>query len=95
MSETNENLKEIVLEVVENQLRDDDPPEARQAFGRLVSEGISEEDAKMYIGQAVCVEIWDVMTNRLEFDAERYRSNLEKLPDKPSEERLSSRSAGV
>ena len=95
MDEINQDMREAVMEVIDNQLRDDDPPEARQTLDRLISEGISEENAKMYIGQAVCVEIWDTVTNRLEFDPERYRSNLEKLPDEPSEERLSSNPTDV
>jgi hypothetical protein len=30
-------LKETILQVVENQLRDDDPPETRITFNRLIS----------------------------------------------------------
>ena len=72
------------MEVVENQINDNDPPEARETLERLMSEGISKEDAKIYIAQAVCVEIWDTMKNRREFDRERYVRNLRNLPDEPS-----------
>ena len=73
------------MEIVENQLRDNDPPEAGEAINRLLSQGISEDDARIYIGQAVCVEIWDIMKNGKEFDLERYKRNLESLPEEPSE----------
>ena len=73
------------MDVVDNQLRDDDPPETRQTFNRLISQGISEEDAKIYIGQAVCVEIWDIMRNRKEFNKERFIRNLKRLPEEPIE----------
>ena len=33
------------LEVVENQLRDDDPPETRETFDRLVGEGEGHAEA--------------------------------------------------
>ena len=81
----NPHLKAAFMEVVENQIRDNDPPETRQTLDRLVGEGISEEDARLYIGQAVCVEIWDIMSNKKEFDQERYLRNLNNLPDEPEE----------
>jgi len=73
------------MDVVDNQIRNDDPPETRQTFNRLISQGISEEDAKIYIGQAVCVEIWDIMRNRKEFNKERFVRNLKRLPEEPTE----------
>lgn len=73
------------MDVVDNQIRNDDPPETRQTFNRLISQGISKEDAKIYIGQAVCVEIWDIMRNRKEFNKERFIRNLKRLPEEPIE----------
>ena len=55
--------KALIIEVVDNQIRDNDPPEARQTLDRLMVEGISRDDAKIYIAQAVCVEIWDGLQN--------------------------------
>ena len=63
METPNPHLKAAVMEVVENQIRDNDPPETRQTLERLIVEGITDEDARLYIGQAVCVEIWDIMSN--------------------------------
>lgn len=73
------------MDVVDNQIRNDDPPETRQTFNSLISHGISEEDAKIYIGQAVCVEIWDIMRNRKEFNKERFVRNLKRLPEEPTQ----------
>ena len=36
---TNPELGRIILEIVENQIRDGDPPETRQNVDRLISEG--------------------------------------------------------
>ncbi len=85
MKKSNPHLKELLMDVVDNQIRNDDPPETRQTFNRLISQGISEEDAKIYIGQAVCVEIWDIMRNRKEFNKERFIRNLKRLPEEPIE----------
>ena len=57
MAENNPRLKRAFLGIVENQLKGGDPPETEETLRRLVAEGISEEDAKIYIAQAVCVEV--------------------------------------
>jgi len=76
-------LRESIFEVIENQLRDNLPPETRQAFDRLLREGHSQSEAKRLIGCALSVEIYDVLKNKREFDPERYRKNLGKLPQIP------------
>ena len=83
MEKSNPRLKAMFLEVVENQIRDNDPPETRATLARLKSQGISEEDAKLYIGQAVCVEVWDIMKNKTGFNIQRYIRNLKNLPSEP------------
>ena len=83
--EVDPHLRATILEVVDNQLRDNDPPETRETFDRLVSEGISEDDAKVYIAQAVCVEIWDVLRSEKPFNLKRYLDNLRHLPEEPKE----------
>jgi hypothetical protein len=55
MKKSNPHLKELLMDVVDNQIRNDDPPETRQTFNRLISQGISEEDAKnLYRSGCVC-----------------------------------------
>ena len=83
MEISNPRLKATFLEVVENQIRDNDPPETRATLARLISQGISEEDAKLYIGQAVCIEVWDIMKNKTGFNIQRFVRNLENLPREP------------
>lgn len=78
-------LKETILQVVENQLRDDDPPETRITFNRLISEGYSEKDAKKLIGCAITSEIFNVLKNKEEFDHQRYVKALKNLPELPWE----------
>jgi len=81
----NPHLKATFIEIVDNQLRDNDPPETRQTLERLVSQGISEEDAKIYIAQAVCVEVYHTLKHKKPFNQERYVKNLERLPEEPTE----------
>ena len=81
----NPRLKKSFLEVVENQLRDNDPPQTRETLDRLMAEGVSEDDAKIYIAQAVCIEVWDVLRNKNAFNLMRYVRNLKNLPKEPEE----------
>ena len=78
--EENTYLKSAILEVVDNQLQANDPPEARQTFDRLISEGYSEEEAKKLIGCVVTSEIFDVLKKQKPFNPERFAKALNELP---------------
>ena len=77
--ETNPRLKALILEVVENQLRANDPPETRQTLERLLAAGYSRQEAVEMIGSAVVGEIWGVLKENKEYDAVRFREGLEGL----------------
>lgn len=85
MEESNPRLKAMFLEVVENQLKSDDPAEARKTLERLIANGMSREDAMIYIAQAVCVEVFTILKDKKPFDHERYVRNLAALPEEPKE----------
>ncbi|MFQ6129654.1 MAG: hypothetical protein ACE5OT_02455 [Candidatus Hadarchaeaceae archaeon] len=72
-------LQRAILEVVENQLRDNKPPETKKTFERLLKEGYSEEDAKKLIGTVVVSEIFNVLKRGEAYDEERYIKALKKL----------------
>lgn len=59
--DTNHVAKEQILQIVENQLKNNDPPETKQTYDRLLKSGITEEDTRIYIGQCEAVEIFDIM----------------------------------
>lgn len=75
----NPYLKAAILEVVENQVSNSDPPETRQALERLVSKGYSRNQAIEMIGSAVVEEIWAVMHDHKLFDRARFATLLEQL----------------
>jgi len=83
--EGNPRLKATFLEIVDNQLKANDPPETRQTLDRLIAQGILREDAKIYIAQAVCVEVFNVMKHNKPSDQARYIRNLQRLPKEPEE----------
>ena len=81
----NKRLKSAILQVVENQIDLNDPPETKQTLNRLVSEGISEKKAKELIGSVVAAEVFEVLKKGEEFDKNRFVTALNKLPEIPGE----------
>ena len=74
-----------ILEIVDNQLADANPPETRQTFDRLVQEGHSPEEARRLIASVVVSEIFEVMQRREAYDEGRFVAALARLPRLPGE----------
>jgi hypothetical protein len=81
--ETNPELGRMILEVVRNQIRDNDPPETRQTFERLEKEGYTADEARRLISTAVTVELFHISRDRQPFQRERFVWNLAQLPREP------------
>jgi hypothetical protein len=81
----NEVLRQQIFQIVENQIKDNNPAETKQTYQRLLKMGCSEMDAKKYIGQCVAVELFNIMKHKQPFDQKRYVENLNKLPEEPFE----------
>ena len=79
-------LSRSVIDAVENQLRENKPPEVNQTLERLVAEGHSREEAITLIGRAMAVEIQEVMITGVAYNEERYLGSLKALPDPPEPE---------
>ena len=79
----NPYLRAAILEVVENQLAGNNPPETAQTLARLIAEGYSEEEAKKLIGCVVSAEMFDVMKSNQPFNHARFTAALNKLPKLP------------
>ena len=74
---------ELMIETIENQIRDNDPPETKITLERLMSEGESRENAMRYIASALSVEIFEALKNNTPYNGERYLMNLKNLPELP------------
>ena len=83
MEDSNPRLQRLMFEIVDNQLRSNDPPETRLTLDRLVREGHSDREAKRLIAVVVAVEIYDTLKHKVEFDRERFITNLSRLPALP------------
>lgn len=75
----NPRLKKYLLEVVENQLRDNDPPISRITLSRLIEAGYTREQAKEKIAAVVIGHIYDMMKDGKPFDGAAYERDLKEL----------------
>ena len=83
---SNPVLNAAIMEVVDNQISNNDPPQTRQTLQRLVADGHSEEEARRLIACVVSAEIFDVLKQQQPFDLNRFVKDLDKLPELPWDE---------
>ena len=82
-TESGQLAGEAIVEVIENQISEDNPPETRQTLERLIKFGETRENAIRYIASVLSVEIFDMLKSKEEFDLQRYIKNLKNLPRLP------------
>lgn len=76
---TNPRLKALILEVVESQIRESDPPETRQTLERLLAAGYPRKQAVELIGSALVEEIWAMLHEQKPFDRARFAALLDQV----------------
>ena len=81
----NLRAREIIFNIIEEQIKNDDPPETSLTFSRLKKEGFDDFTIKQLIGQCVAIEVYNMMKFKMPFDKIRYLKNLGKLPKEPFE----------
>jgi hypothetical protein len=79
----NPHLRRAILEVVNNQLRDNTPPETRATLDRLVAAGRSRKEAIELIACVVSTEIFEVLKSGRPYDNVRFVAALQALPRLP------------
>tara|TARA_B100000315_G_C14234376_1_gene432471 strand:- start:241 stop:588 length:348 start_codon:yes stop_codon:yes gene_type:complete len=79
-------VQRTILEIVENQLKDGDPPETVQTLERLVADGHSRQEAKKLIGAVVVMELNELVKQRQTFEKARFVRALNRLPELPFDE---------
>ena len=82
---TNERLRDQIFEIIDNQIRDNDPIETKITYDRLIKQGHNDFETKQLIGQCVAIELFQVLKNKKPFDEKRYIQNLNNLPKEPVE----------
>jgi hypothetical protein len=73
--------KAAIMEVLDNQLRNNDPPETRLTYERLKQKGIDEAETRRLLACVIAAEIFDVLKNESAFNLARFTERLSGLPD--------------
>lgn len=71
----NPRLHIAIETIVQSQLAKDEPPEARQVYASLLSEGTDPHEARHAIGRIFTDVVWLILGNRLTADAGTYYRN--------------------
>jgi hypothetical protein len=72
-----------LIEVVENQLRANDPPAVAVTLARLLGAGHERDEAVALIGAVLMVELNEMLRSKREYDAASYAGKLANLPALP------------
>ena len=75
----NPRLQKLVFEVIENQIRDNDPPETKATWDRLKSAGYSDLQIKKMIGGVFIQHLYHVMKDLVPMDTEKHIRDLKRL----------------
>jgi len=73
--------EEAVFEAINNQIEDNDPPETKKTYDRLMKELKNHDEVMEYLGVVMRSEVLDILKSKKPFNRKRYVERLNKLPD--------------
>ena len=76
----NNGIKPKIIEIVDNQIKINNPTCTKETLERLVNTGLSEKESKELIGRVLIEEMYDILKNQVPFNEERYAKKLAMLP---------------
>ena len=80
----NYRLRATLMEVVDTQIENNDPPCTKEVYEKLVKKGFSSVNAKEMIASIVAEEIFYILKGEKEFDEELYSRKVYSLLDSDS-----------
>ncbi len=84
-SEEGQIAGELIVQVVENQINGNKPPETKETLERLMKNGETRENAMRYIASVLSIEIFGALKHQEPYNNKRYLKNLKALPNLPDE----------
>ena len=73
-------IKPKIIEIVDNQIKINNPTCTKETLERLVNTGLSEKESKELIGRVLVEEMYDILKSQVPFNEERYAKKLDMLP---------------
>jgi hypothetical protein len=83
--ETNPHLQATTMEVLDNQLRENNPPETKETYERLLAEGHSVTQTRELIASVILAEIYEILKQKQPYNQEGFVAALKRLPRLPWE----------
>lgn len=77
--EINYRLKAVLMNVVENQIKNSNPKATKETFDRLVAKGYDETTTKEMIAAVVVEDIYNMLKNKQVFDGKKFTEKLARL----------------
>jgi Holliday junction resolvasome RuvABC DNA-binding subunit len=75
----NQNLKRMILEVLDKQIKNNNPKCTRQTLNRLVDLGYSNKEAREMIGSVLGEELFEILKEQKPFNEYKYAEKLKRL----------------
>ena len=83
MIRTDRESKANISEIIEDQIKTNNPPETKITYNRLLSLGYSAFDTKKLMGMCLIIEVLGISETKSYFNENRYVKNLKNLPNEP------------
>ena len=80
-----QKLQQEITKAVKEQIAANIPPETKETFERLLTEGYSESEARELIACAMTAELYDILDKKRTFNMDAYIANLRALPKLPQQ----------
>ena len=77
---TDKTVRDAMLDTVLGQINDNNPPEARETYDRLIFGGRSNSQALQLMAAALRTEMGRMLKESTPFDNARYSALLAKIP---------------
>ena len=84
-TEDGQIVGEAIVQAIEEQISDNNPPETRITLERLMKAGETRVEAIRLIACALMIEIFRTMKYHEKYNNERYIKNLNNLPQLPDD----------
>ena len=81
--ERGQRIRELLFEVIENQMSMDNPPETRKTYQRLLDQGFSRDETMRMMAAVVITEMNNMVKENRTFDEGGYVEALKGLPKLP------------
>lgn len=75
----NPNLKKEILAVVDNQIKENNPPCTKKTYQKLQEQGCSKQEAKEMIASVLLEELYDILSYKKPFNEKKYEEKLNEL----------------